>query len=52
MSKVQDGSADDAVKILHYMTDRTKAKVLAELSTAEPKLAAYFCQKLKQITEN
>ncbi len=42
---------DDAVKILHYMTERTKAKVLAELVTAEPKLAAVFCQKLKQIVE-
>ena len=42
---------DDAVKILYYMADRTKAKVLAELVNTEPKLAASFSQKLKQITE-
>lgn len=43
--------ADDAVKILHYMTERTKAKVLAELVTAEPELAASFSQKLKHVAE-
>jgi chromosome segregation ATPase len=42
---------DDAVKILYYMQDRTKAKVLAELATAEPGLAAMLSQKLKQVTE-
>ena len=42
---------DDAVKILYYMQERTKAKVLAELVTAEPALAALLCQKLKQVTE-
>ncbi len=42
---------DDAVKILHFMQDRTKAKVLAELVTAESGLAAMLCQKLKQVTE-
>jgi len=54
MSKSQNGSvsnANDAIKILHYMGDRQKANVLAELSTAEPQLAAYFCQKLKQMVE-
>ncbi len=40
---------DDAVKILFYMQERTKAKVLAELATAEPALAALLCQKLKQV---
>ncbi len=44
-------SLDDPVKILHYMTERTKAKVLAELVTSEPTLAALFCRRLKQITE-
>ena len=43
---------DDAVKILHFMQERTKAEVLAELVTAEPGLAALFCQKLKQIKED
>jgi len=46
-----DGNMDDAVKILHYMTERTKAKVLAELVTSEPKLAATLCEKLKQVVE-
>lgn len=41
---------DDAVKILFYMQDRTKAKVLAELAATEPTLAALLCQKLKQVT--
>ncbi len=41
---------DDAVKILFFMQDRTKAKVLAELATSEPALAALLCQKLKQVT--
>jgi hypothetical protein len=42
---------DDAVKILHYMQDRTKANVLAEIVTKEPALAALLCQKLKQVQE-
>jgi hypothetical protein len=44
-------SFDDAVKILYYMTERTKAKLLAELATAEPSLAASLCNRLKQIVE-
>ena len=52
-SQKQSGASsfDDAVKILHYMTERTKAKLLAELVTSEPKLAAVLCQRLKQILE-
>lgn len=46
-----DTNRDDAVKILHYMTERTKAQVLAELVTSEPKLAASLCEKLKQVVE-
>lgn len=42
---------DDAVKILFYMTERTKARVLAELVGSEPKLVAVLVQKLKQVTE-
>lgn len=45
------GSFDDAVKILYYMTERTKAKLLAELATSEPQLAAALSQRLKQIVE-
>lgn len=48
----KSGSYDDAVKILHYMTERTKAKLLAELATSEPALAASLCQRLKQIVES
>ena len=55
MSRMQDSSVgngfDDAVKILHCLTERTKAKLLAELTTSEPKLAAVLCQRLKQIVE-
>jgi len=51
MAKVQSGAPNDAIKILHYMGDRTKANLLAELANAEPELAAYFCQKLKQMVE-
>jgi flagellar motility protein MotE (MotC chaperone) len=50
-SGVRTSNIDDAVKILHFMQDRTKAKVLAEMATAEPALAATLCQKLKQVTE-
>lgn len=49
--KVEGGSVDDAVKILFYMTERTKAKLLAEMVTSEPKLAAALCQRLKKIVE-
>ena len=51
MTKAQTGTPNDAIKILHYMGDRTKANLLAELANAEPALAAYFCQKLKQMVE-
>ena len=44
-------SFDDAVKILYYMGDRTKAKLLAELSTTKPELAADLSRRLKQIVE-
>lgn len=51
MNQTQNNNADDAVKILYYMTDRTRAKLLAQLATSEPKLAAYFCQRLKEIVQ-
>lgn len=44
-------SFDDAVKILYYMTERTKAKLLAELADSQPDLAAALCKRLKQIVE-
>ncbi len=52
MSQAKNNSHDDAVKILYYMTDRTKGNLLAELANVEPTLAAYFCQKLKQIVDS
>jgi hypothetical protein len=55
MSKIQEQiyteNADEAVKILYYMTERTKAKVLAELVNNEPQLAALFSQRLKQVVK-
>lgn len=51
MSQAQNNSTDDAVKILHYMSERTKAKVLASIAEAEPATSAYFCKRLKQIVE-
>jgi flagellar motility protein MotE (MotC chaperone) len=48
---VKNANADDAVKILHFMQERTKAKVLAELAATEPALAAALCQRLKQVVE-
>lgn len=41
---------DDAVKILHFMQERTKGRVLAELVTTEPALAALLSQRLKLVT--
>jgi flagellar motility protein MotE (MotC chaperone) len=51
MTGGQNGSINDAVKILYYMGDRNKAKVLASLADIEPSLAANLSQKLKTITE-
>jgi flagellar motility protein MotE (MotC chaperone) len=47
----RNAGAEDAIKILHFMQDRTKAKVLAEMAATEPTLAATLCQRLKQVTE-
>jgi hypothetical protein len=55
LSKMQTSGGgsnlDDPTRILHYMTERTRAKLLAELATSEPKFAAALCQRLKQIVE-
>ncbi len=48
---IQGRGFDEAVKILYYMTERTTAKLLAELTTAQPKLAASLTQRLRQIVE-
>lgn len=51
--KSSDGTEgfDDAVKILHYMKERSRGKLLVELASTESKLAAIFCRKLKRIVE-
>jgi flagellar motility protein MotE (MotC chaperone) len=49
--KIEGGSIDDAVKILFYMTERTKAKLLGEMVTTDPKLASVLCLRLKRIVE-
>lgn len=52
ISQAKDATADDAVKILYYMSDRTKAKVLASIAETEPATSADFCRKLKDIVES
>jgi len=47
----KDSNIGDAVKILYYMTERTKGKLLAELVNSEPRLAAILCERLKRIVE-
>ena len=47
----QSSGFNEAVKILYYMKDRTKAKLLAEITAAEPKLAAFLTRRLKQVVE-
>ena len=51
ISNAKSSNSDDAVKILHYMTDRTKAKVLASIAETKPDISAFFSQQLKQIIE-
>jgi len=51
MNQIRGGSGEDAVKILHYMSERTKAKVLAVIAETEPAVSADFCRRLKQITQ-
>lgn len=47
----KNANADDAVKILFFMQERTKAKVLAEMAATEPTLAAALSQRLKLVVE-
>jgi flagellar motility protein MotE (MotC chaperone) len=53
MTKAGTGGSglDDAVKILYYMTERTKGKLLSDMALSEPDLAALLCQKLKKVVE-
>lgn len=47
----QSSGFDEAVKILYYMTERTKAKLLAELTNTESNLAAFLTRRLKLVVE-
>ena len=47
--QAQNNSSSDAIKILYYMSDRPRAKILASIAETEPGISAYFCQELKQI---
>jgi hypothetical protein len=49
--RIEGGSIDDAVKILFYMNERSKGKLLSEIVSTEPKLAAVLCQRLKKVVE-
>jgi membrane-associated HD superfamily phosphohydrolase len=49
--KTEGGNIDDAVKILFYMNERSKGKLLGEIVSTEPKLAAILCQRLKKVVE-
>lgn len=51
MSQGRNGSSDDAVKILYYMSERVKAEVLAAIAENEPAISAYYCSELKQVVE-
>lgn len=54
MSKINEPGASglmDVVKIMYYMNERNKAKVLAEMVDTEPKLAAVLSRELKRIQE-
>lgn len=42
----------DAIKILYYMSERTSAKVLGEIGSNQPELAAMISMKLKRVQES
>jgi flagellar motility protein MotE (MotC chaperone) len=44
----ENGQENDVVKILHYMSDRTAAKLIAEI---DKDIAARLCEKMKKITK-
>ncbi len=46
--KTEGGNIDDAVKILFYMNERSKGKLLAEIVSTEPKLAAVSVPTFKK----
>lgn len=48
-SDFKSSDFNDAVKILYYMTERVKAKVLSEMTNTQPEIAALFCKRLKKV---
>jgi len=48
----REANAEDALKLLYYMTEKKRASVLAALMQAEPDLAGVLALRLKQIVEN
>ena len=46
--KLEGGAVDDAVKILFYMTERTKAKLLAEMVTSGAQAHGGSVPKVKE----
>lgn len=44
--------SSDAIKILYYMSERTAAKVLGEIGSSQPELAALISIKLKRVKES
>lgn len=43
---------NDAVKIIHYMSERTAGKLLGEIGSTQPELASTLCQHLKRVKES
>lgn len=52
ISMATNNQLDDAVKILHYMTERTSAKLLGEIGKDQAMLAAALCDRLKYVEES
>jgi flagellar motility protein MotE (MotC chaperone) len=53
MTNMATGSQlDDAVKIIHYMTERTAGKLLGEIGNTQPELASVLSQQLKRVKES
>ncbi len=51
-SMASGSQSSDAIKILYYMSERTAAKVLGEIGSSQPELAAMISMKLKRVKES
>ena len=53
MTNMATGSQlDDAVKIIHNMSERTAGKLLGEIGNAQPDLASLLSEQLKRVKES